>query len=183
MQHLVLSAYISLLLFSQQLAADIVGQHDVTFYTADREPLVIATITFTAAEQGYDFTIAMREELFENHFLSMRPFRCIEGQQMLCHVPYPYEKTRHIHTDDLADLEYEFLFIEKTPKEHGINPWNGRYYKMQWDETGITGALHVMDLNIISSPPEDGNRRPIEYDMMDEVEAETHWLPKVEIAF
>ena len=117
---------------------------------------------------------------FEDHFLSMRPFRCLEGpERHWCHVPYPYEIERNI-SDTLTDLEYDFLFIWKGATEYGINMWNGVYYKLEAEPSGrLVGVLHELDMNLLSVPPEDGVTRPLKPGDLHESEPESHWLPRM----
>ena len=86
----------------------------------------------------------------------MRPFRCIEGEtEWFCYLEYPYDLRSVVTQDDLTDLEYQLLFIRKTPSEFGIDAWNGIYYTLTVNESGeIKGALSQGDLNVLQSPPE-----------------------------
>ena len=57
------------------------------------------------------YNVDMKSEPFTDQFLSMRPFKCIEGpEKMWCHIPYPYEIARDASVE-LTDLEYDFLFV------------------------------------------------------------------------
>lgn len=38
---------------------------------------------------------------------------------------YPYELKQTITTENFTDLEYQLLFIWKSPKDFGIDAWNG----------------------------------------------------------
>lgn len=127
------------------------------------------------------YSLEMAEAPFENHFLSMRPFRCLEGpQKNWCYVPYPYEIKRNI-SDDLVDLEYDFLFVWKDAKDYGINMWNGVYYKIEEVEGQLTGALHEMDMDKLSAPPPAGELRPVQAKDLHESDPESHWLPRLVI--
>lgn len=129
--------------------------------------------------QGYE--VEMDEDAFSDHFLSMRPFKCIEGpEKTWCHVPYPYTIVRQT-TQDLTDLEYDFLFVWKGRTEYGIDMWNGVYYRLQSDGDGYVGHLHEMNMDIIAAPPDDGILRPIRDVDLEEVDAESHWLPRLRI--
>ena len=103
----------------------------------------------------------------------MRPFQCLEGDtEWFCHQPYLYGLNNRITTDDLSDLEYQLLFIRKTPAEFGIDAWNGLYYRLtlQPDST-ITGELLEGDLNVLQSPPAEDYAKPI--DIGEFIEADT----------
>lgn len=122
----------------------------------------IATLSISSFDQPDSYQLEMEAGVFSNEFLSMRPFKCLTVQGvMLCYVDYPYENLRKISRHDLTDLEYDLLFIARTEKEYGIDPWNGRYFKMRWQGDSIVGELNEVDLNILASPPEDGSLRPI----------------------
>jgi len=110
----------------------------------------IADLSF----DGDGYSVAMIDAAFADHFLSMRPFKCVEGpQKHWCHVPYPYEIKRSIAADDLVDLEYDFLFIWKGATEYGINMWNGVYYRLAADGPGYVGTLHEIGLGLLAVPP------------------------------
>ncbi|MDJ0822201.1 MAG: hypothetical protein QNJ09_10395 [Paracoccaceae bacterium] len=125
------------------------------------------------------YTATMADEGFGDYFLSMRPFRCLEGPEKLwCHVPYPYEITRDL-SGELTDLEYDFLFVWKPAGEYGINLWNGVYYVLEEHGTGLRGAMYEMDMNLLAVPPEAGNLRPIRDVDLTEADRDSHWLPQM----
>ncbi len=124
----------------------------------------------------------MNDAVFSDEFLSMRPFKCIhQNEQMLCHLVYPYEKLGYITQQDLTDLEYDLLFLHKSASEYGINAWNGLYYRLQLDTSGLTGSLREVDLNILAAPPEQGDLRPITADMLYEADPAQHLFPYIRI--
>ncbi|MEL6467244.1 MAG: hypothetical protein AAFQ58_19960 [Pseudomonadota bacterium] len=134
-----------------------------------------------ALDTDGSYSIAMAAEPFADHFLSMRPFRCIEGpSKHWCHVPYPYDILRNIGAD-LIDLEYDFLFIWKGATEYGINMWNGVYYKLDDVDEQLVGTLHEMDMGVLSAPPESGNLRPVRAEDLHESDPDSHWLPRLVI--
>ena len=123
------------------------------------------TLSSTQSDTGQSgFVITMDYSAFNDHFLSMRPFKCIEGQtEWLCHLPYPYETRATISSDDLIDLEYQLLFIRKSPSEFGIDAWNGLYYRLTLnDDNTLHGQLLEGDLNVLASPPAEQYARPID---------------------
>ncbi|MEM7545004.1 MAG: hypothetical protein AAF367_05660 [Pseudomonadota bacterium] len=142
----------------------------------------VGSITFTPEGDGAAYQIDWAEAPFTDHFLSMRPFKCVEGvEKHWCHVPYPYENNRHVSADDLTDLEYDLLFIWKGATEYGINMWNGVYYRLTVEGDRITGRLNEIDMDALSAPPEDGNLRPVREQDLEESDPESHWLPVVVI--
>lgn len=141
---------------------------------ANGDRLEIATLEL---DETGGYSVTMLDRNFSEHFLSMRPFKCLEGpSKHWCHVPYPYPLARNISAD-LTDLEYDFLFLWKDSGEYGINLWNGIYYKLADENGTITGELHEMDMNILASPPQDGDLRPIRSQDLHIADPDSHWLP------
>ncbi|WP_299750689.1 hypothetical protein [uncultured Tateyamaria sp.] len=170
-----LRATLALVAMASTAAAE---SQSVYLESQDGDQIKIATITIA---DGGDYAIEMEDAPFSNHFLSMRPFRCLEGpKKHWCHVPYPYEINRNIHAD-LTDLEYDFLFLWKGATEYGINMWNGVYYKLDDDDGRLIGTLHEMDMDLLSAPPEAGNLRPLKATDLHESDPDSHWLPRMVI--
>lgn len=145
----------------------------------------IGKLLLTPSDKGHSVSISMDETKFTDHFLSMRPFKCITAEQyQLCHLPYPYENHRQISSDALTDLEYELLFIRRSPTDYGINPWFGVYYRLnplEGAELSYRGTLHETNLDVLAAPPEDGNLRPITADELYEADPQQHHWPTLEI--
>jgi len=136
--------------------------------------LPIATVEI-APDGTYD--IAMDPTHFADHFLSMRPFKCLDGpEKTWCHVPYPYEIERDI-SGGLTDLEYDLLFVWKGSGDYGINMWNGVYYSLSQDGGVLTGTLREMDMDLLSVPPPAGELRPLNPADLHESDPAGHWLP------
>jgi len=143
---------------------------------------VIGQLHLSGGPAHYQYQVELDETLFNDHFLSMRPFKCLEGPKYwLCHLPYGYANRRQISTDDVTDLEYDLLFIRKLPSEFGIDAWNGVYYRLTWQEDGLQGQLHEVDLNLLSAPPAEGDYRPIAAIDLTPGDPQTHWLPYIKI--
>ncbi|MEO1081291.1 MAG: hypothetical protein AAFY29_17150 [Pseudomonadota bacterium] len=156
--------------------------YDVVLDNGD-DVLNIATLSVTALDEDDGYTLNFSEALFGDYFLSMRPFRCItHSDKMLCHLPYPYENRRRLGRDALTDLEYDLLFIARSPTEYGIDPWNGRYFHLRWEGETIHGQLHETDLDILAAPPESGNLRPLaDVDMVPMERSDGQWVPDLRI--
>lgn len=157
-------------------AAPVLAEENHGVYLQDQsgERLQIATLN-TAPDGTYDVT--MNAAAFTDHFLSMRPFKCLEGPvKNWCHMPYPYAIRRDI-SEELTDLEYDFLFLWKDSSDYGINMWNGIYYRIEPDGGGFRGAVHEMDMNLLASPPEAGDFRPLRPQDIIESDPDSHWLP------
>ena len=158
------------------------GQKGIYMQTRDGTEVQVADITFRPEGSGTTYEIAWKDERFGDFFLSMRPFKCLEGtDKHWCRVPYPYENRRTVSADDLTDLEYDLLFLWKRVNEYGINMWNGIYYRLELDGEQVIGKLHEMDMDILSAPPEDGNLRPVREVDLEPGEPDGHWLPTISI--
>lgn len=154
------------------------GGYGVWLLDQDGGRIDIATLTLV----DDTYSVAMTDTAFGDHFLSMRPFKCVNGPEMLwCHVPYPYEIKRDI-ASDVVDLEYDFLFLWKKAGSYGIDLWNGVYYVLDVQGDGLLGTLHEMDMNTLSVPPEAGNFRPVLAKHLEPGDLDSHWLPRLEIS-
>jgi hypothetical protein len=171
---------LSLMFISSPLMAT--DSMDIVLHPSQGEAITIGQLQLTQDQVGFLAKVELADERFSDQFLSMRPFKCLEGDsEWYCYLPYPYENPRTITPDDLTDLEYDLLFIRKTPTEYGINPWNGVYYKLRWEDEAIVGDLHEVDMDILAAPPDDGVLRPIGEADLTPGEPDQHWLPRVTI--
>ena len=145
----------------------------------------IGQLSLTPDSTGtFQSKVSMDDSKFTNYFLSMRPFKCITADTyQLCHLPYPYENKRRITSEDLVDLEYDLLFIRRSTKDYGINPWFGIYYKLHWNpRTGLPdgGELREVNLDLLASPPADSDFRPIPNDELYEADPQQHQWPYIQ---
>jgi hypothetical protein len=158
------------------------GSKTISLLEVNNEALKIGTVNFHNDNDKIRYEITFDKTVFSDEFLSMRPFKCIrKPKQMICHLIYPYKKQGYINNNDLTDLEYDLLFLHKTPNEYGINAWNGLYYDLNLSGNGINGVLKEVDLNVLAAPPEDDNLRAITEDMLYEADPEIHLFPKLTI--
>ena len=141
---------------------------------------MIGTLDLRRDGAGWRFDFRPNDEAFSDQFLSMRPFKCIDGRPMLCRLEYPYDKGRRIGVD-FTDLEYEFLFIVRSPAEYGIDPYNGRYYVLEERDGALIGEPRAVDLNLLASPPESGVTRPIGEADLDRIEVENERFQRLVI--
>lgn len=158
-------------------------RREITLSNDAGETVVIGHLLLAPVAGQYRAEVVMDDAVFADHFLSMRPFKCLEGSaQLLCHLPYPYQNQQLISPDDLTDLEYQLLFIRKAPNDYGINPWFGVYYRLRWEnppQGPITGQLFETDMDVLAAPPEDPGSRPITEDALYEAAPGVHWLPDI----
>lgn len=147
------------------VAADLPENAGIYLVDPEQQETRIGEVTFAQANnKDTAVLVNMDTDTFTEHFLSMRPFRCIEGEtEWFCYLEYPYDLRSVITKDDLSDLEYQLLFIRKTPSEFGIDAWNGLYYKLVIEDDGsITGKLLEGDLNSLQSPPAEKYAKPVD---------------------
>ncbi len=59
--------------------------------------------------------------------------------------------------------------------------WNGVYYRLRVDGDRLAGVLHLIDMDKLATPPDEGVLRPIDQSELEPAEASSHWLPKIVI--
>ncbi len=158
------------------------GEKTISLSSAD-ETMDIGTVRFDGTGASRKISVTFKDALFHDEFLSMRPFKCLESsKRYYCHVPYPYQWKGEITAQDLGDLEYALLFVQKAPTAYGINLFDGVYYKMSLAADGtISGKLNDVDMDTLAVPPKDGGLRPLSADLLNEAVAEKQWLPVMSI--
>lgn len=163
------------------------GTKTISLVSVSGEKLKIGTVTLKPADgaNADQRTIDVKLDVadFTDQFLSMRPFRCLpDKKQMWCHLAYPYALENKITSNDLTDLEYQLLFIFRSPDSYGIDAWNGLYFKLsRGEDRKISGNAHEVDLNILAVPPDDPTLRPISASDLTAIEPDTHRFARVEI--
>ena len=143
----------------------------------------IGKVMFAPKNGATGIKVNLEEANFVEKFLSMRPFRCLDGKkQTVCYLPYPYQLKDKISGEDLVDLEYRLLFLHKGPTDYGIDAWNGLYYKLSiTKDSTITGSLHEADFNVLAVPPDVEFSRPVAEADLTEAEEGRHRFPRIEI--
>lgn len=163
-------------------AGDEVRQLPVSLEDSSGQQMRIGTLMLTPVKEGWSYHLDMDRSCFEERFLSMRPFICLEGRvYSLCHLSYPYPLERRITKTDLVDLEYDLLFIQKRTAEYGIDAHKGVYYRLTWNNDRIEGRVYETDLDKLAVPPEAGVKRPIAAQDLYEADAGRHAWPKIVI--
>ncbi len=167
---------------TSSIADPLTGDRTVRLVEAGGTSHVVARISFEPAPGGVRYSIDWNNNVFTDQFLSMRPFKCLNGpRKFWCRVPYPYQIRRIVSADDLTDLEYDLMFLWKGATEYGINMWNGVYYRLEADGERLVGRLNEIDMNTLSAPPDDGVLRPIRDTDLEPGDPESHWLPRIVI--
>ncbi|WP_350333131.1 hypothetical protein [Coralliovum pocilloporae] len=160
------------------LAAPLEGEKRVLLRDEAGQTHQIGSVRFEAGADGSRYHFTLNDAVFKDHFLSMRPFKCLEGKDKhWCYVPYPYNNRHTVSDRDLTDLEYDLLFVWKGATDYGINMWNGIYYRLAVEDGRLKGTLHEMDMDRLSAPPEDDDFRPLEDKHLHEADPDSHWLP------
>ena len=131
------------------------GVKDISLHLRDGKTLVIGSVTFTPQGAGASFKIAFDDKQFRQYFLSMREFKCVEGEELFCHVPYPYQNPDQVTAKDLSWLEHALIFFYKRPNDYGANMANGLIYTLKLTPQGLVGTPQSIDLNEIAIPPDD----------------------------
>ncbi len=157
------------------------NEKTISFVDKKGERVPIGTVRLTKTDAGEKINVTLSYKGFSNHFLNMFPFKCLEGKQWLCHLPYPHKTKGVITKDNLMDLEYALLFLHKNPAEYGIDFWNGVYYKLTRNEDGsFKGVMMETDMNELAIPPEPYGR-PIGGADLVEATPKDHRFPTLEI--
>jgi hypothetical protein len=165
------------------LAWDLSGNHNVVLHSRDGQRVVLGSVTFTPAEEGRTrFAIKLDQAPFKDYFLSMKEFKCLDGQgEILCHVAYPYAYPATISPTDLAWLEHTLLFLYKPPAEFGAKLWNGIYFRLKLTDAGLVGSPQAIDLNLISAPPADTSVPPYAPMLRDDIAPDARWFNRLTI--
>ncbi|HMW23593.1 MAG TPA: hypothetical protein PKC59_09175 [Burkholderiaceae bacterium] len=164
-------------------AFDFDGRKTLVAVTADGARTPLGHIDFTpAAGAPTTFRLALKTEVFTDHFLSMREFKCLNAaQEISCHVPYPYPNPATVGPGQLAWLEHSLLFLVKRPAEFGAKLWNGVYYEFQEQGAALVGRPKAVDLNEISAPPRDPSTPPFRKALRHDMPAQARWLRELVI--
>lgn len=158
------------------------GAHSIKLHPRVGDPVGIGTVEFRPQGDRYGFTVKLDHERFKDFFLSMREFKCLEGDgEIQCHVPYPYRQPASVTPSDLSWLEHSLLFLFKSPREFGAKLWNGLYYRLEAGPTGLTGYPQAVDLNQIGAPPSNLDIPPFGPSERSEIPAGTRWFGKITI--
>ena len=160
------------------------GTRAIVLSNAGGERHQIGTISFSEAGGGKTaFKIDLAKNM-EDFFLDMRPFLCLTGPaQRLCLFPVQNEPAL-ISADDMVPLEYALMFMRTKSRALHVNPFHGLYYKMQWNENGISGKVFEVDMAPFIAPdivPVERRKRPLQPQDFFEADLNSNWLPQLSI--
>ena len=135
------------------------GVKTLALHTRDGATIPIGTVDFEPRGDkkggAMTFAIDLDKKRFTVFFLSMRNFDCVEGADVTCYVPYPYDNPRTASPTDLNWLADNLLFLYKTKAEHAATMTNGIRFDLTLTDHGITGTPQAVDLDAIASPLQD----------------------------
>jgi hypothetical protein len=158
------------------------GDKEIYLKDNDGAERLIGTISFS--DGGHDtaqYDLHMETERFKDFFLSMKEMKCLEGKEIWCFIPYPYEHPDTVSADDLRWLEHDLLFMYKALNAFGADLWNGVYYNLAVEDGVIRGSARAVDLNYIAGPPDDLSVPPYGKFDIGDLETSSRWLPFIEI--
>lgn len=163
-------------------AATLDGTKQIVLHTKDGAKIPIGRVTFhPQADGGATYDLDVDYARFKTFFLSMRDFKCLEGPEILCYVPYPYAHPHVVHAGDFSWLEHDLLFFFKNPNDYGAKLTNGLYYALHASPTGLTGTPQAIDLDKIAAPPDDPNKPPFAPEDRDDIPDGSRWGAALEI--
>jgi hypothetical protein len=157
-------------------AWELAGSKVIKLQTRDGQNIVLGTVDFKPKGDASTFALHLDHAKMKDFFLSMKEFKCLEGEEIQCHVPYPYPNPGTITRKDLRWLEHSLLFLYKAPKDFGAKLWNGLYYQMQITDRGIVGTPQAVDLGMIGAPPADTSIPPYGPGERSEITSNSRWI-------
>lgn len=176
---LLTSILLTLIHASQAPAAELSGSKTATLISNSGEKIIIGSVKFSPDAKGTRAVFTADPKVFEERFLAMRPFLCLDGDRhSYCH--FPYKSPQIIIDSDLTDLEYQFMFLRKPRNAVSLDPTSGLYYELKKTANGIEGALREVDMTPIIVPEGDMTR-PIKRENLFTSDPSGHWLPRLVI--
>lgn len=159
-------------------AWDLQGTKTITANTRDKQRIALGTVRFEPqGGESASFVVTMDRSRFSDHFLSMKVFKCLDGQgELVCHVPYPYSQPSTVTATDMTWLEHSLLFLYKLPNDFGANLWNGLYFRLERTDRGLLGRPQAIDLNRISAPPDDPDVPPYCPTLREDITPGARWI-------
>lgn len=157
------------------------GTKQVLLHSRGGGSIPIGTVTFSRYGNNVAFRLSLNTSAMKPYFLSMRDFKCIDGEEVTCHVPYPYANAQIITADDYSWLEHSFLFFTKSPSEFGARMENGIYFAFKLTNEGLVGTPQRVDLNIIASPPDDLTIAPFSQVERQDEPRGARWIESISI--
>ena len=172
---------IAILLALPAAAWELTGSKTIKLQTRDGQTIVLGTVEFIPKGDQTTFSVHLDHTRMKDFFLSMKEFKCLEGDEIQCHVPYPYPNPGTVSRSDLRWLEHSLLFLYKQPTAFGAKLWNGLYYHMELTDKGIVGTPQAIDLVQIGAPPADTSIPPFGPVDRTDIPANSRWISSLTI--
>ena len=147
-----------------------VGTKHLVAHMHDGRDVQVGTVTFTPKGDGATYKLDMDMTPFKEFFLSMRPFKCLDGADVWCYVPYPYDHPHVVTAQDYSWLEHDLLFFWKSPTSYGAKMDNGLIYDLKPSGNALVGKPQAIGLEKIASPPADPKVPPYQAADRDDVQ-------------
>lgn len=159
------------------------GTKTLTLHGRDGRAVPMGQVRFEPAADGrVRFVLKVDHGVFQDHFLSMREFKCVDGDgEIACHVPYPHAQPGTVTAQDYAWLEHALMFMVKRPSEFGAQLRNGVYFKLEPDGERLVGRPQAVDLNVIAVPPTPIDVPPYRPALRDDIPAGARWIQRLTI--
>lgn len=158
----------------------ILGTKHLIAVTSQQQRIGIGSVNFDPISSDTSrFTLQLDMSLFKDYFLSMKEFKCLEGGEVSCYVPYPYPNPHTVVKGDLVWLEHSLLFLFKTPKDYGAKLWNGIYFHFQPMGKGWVARAEAIDLNLISAPSDHPEIPPFSSEFRSDYPPGARWLDQL----
>lgn len=171
---------LSVVILLVKTASAFEGEKTIYAEPATGDPIAIGTVSFTPNNDTLAYSLDLDEAAFTEHFLSMRPFKCLEiERQTICHLPYPYELQGEVKSEDWRDLEYRLLFLFKNAGDYGINFANGYYFHFDQEGDRLVGRRFEVNMDQLASPPPEGIFYPLDPAALYESEGDSHRLQRL----
>lgn len=164
-------------------AFELSGTKTLTLHHRDGGATAIGTVRFEPRPDGSaTFSVEMDRTVMEDHFLSMREFKCLPGEgELTCHVPYPHRQPGVVREGDYAWLEHALLFLYKQPRDFGAKLRNGLYFPLEGTDKGLSGLPQAVDLTVIGVPPDDPTVPPYKPALRDDIAPGARWVTRLTI--
>lgn len=168
---------------AQAQAFEFSGEKALVALTKDGQRTRIGSVFFQPAADGATgFRVQMDRTVMQDHFLSMREFKCLPAaQEITCFVAYPYAQPGTVSPGHLAWLEHSLLFFYKQPADFGAKLWNGIIFKFTQTPAGLVGQPQAVDLNLIGVPPDNLKEPPYGPFQRDDFPGGARWVRELRI--
>lgn len=177
---LAFAAFVALVAGSPASGDGLEGRKTVYLADGAGQRLAIGAIDITATAPGrWKFAFTLDPVQFQEYFLAMRPFRCIQTpRRSLC--AFPFGSRDEVSEKDWSALEYQLVFIHKPAASLSLDSRNGMYWKLHREGDRLLGSLYDADLEPIVVPGAE-RIRPLTEDYLQSADRASHPYPDLVI--